>query len=105
MANEKLEIKWDLPNLWKAINDDPEINVKIQDETIKRRNAANAMAAGFKSGIIHSDSGEEIGNTEAKYASNVRKMGQYRRPVGMVYTANYAAKLENSKNNTLLKVL
>ena len=63
---------------------------------------ANALCAGYKSGVFHDrETGTTKGPTQAVYDGNVeRRKTAY---IGIVYTANYAAQKDNLENNTLLK--
>ena len=91
----------------------------IQDCCSKINDRANALAAGYKTGIWHEYNSktaknpghgkwhehgaktEEIGGTQARYKSSVRKYPTA--VIGIVYTSNYAAQKENMQHNTLLK--
>ena len=74
----------------------------IREDAKQRKAFANALAAGYRSGLWYDKSqGKKIGNTPAHYESSVKKT--QKGYVGMVYTANYAAQKENHQHNTLLK--
>lgn len=63
---------------------------------------AASMSSGFRSGYYRDERrGHVVGGTYARYGHDVRSTG--RGPVGLVWTDNYAAILDNAKNNTLLK--
>lgn len=66
---------------------------------------ANALSAGFRTGKYHRDhKSPGVGGTQPRYQSNTgRPRGIV--PVGIAYTANYAAKKDNMQHNTLLKSL
>ena len=100
-----------------VINDAPGTPEALKKICSGIEQRANAMAAGYRSGVWHEtgstkkpgngqwrDRGKQYptkGDTQARYSSNVKKMG--RSQVGIVFTANYAAAQENRKHNTLLK--
>lgn len=111
------EVSIDNAKLIKVVNDAPGTVSALQKICSGISGRANAMAAGYRSGVWHEtgskkkpgngtwhDSGKQYptkGNTPARYDFNVKKKG--RSQVGLVYTANYAAAQENMKHNTLLK--
>lgn len=66
---------------------------------------ANAMSSGFRTAKYHRDhKSPAVGGTQPKYEANTgRPRGIV--PVGIVYTANYAAQKDNHLHNTLLKSL
>lgn len=64
---------------------------------------ANNMAAGFRSGKFYDREAKKLkGDTPARYAMKKAKEHEDG-STALVYTANYAAQLENMKHNTLLK--
>ncbi len=74
----------------------------IKERTDEIISGANAMSAGYQTGVFHDHAtGETRGPTHAEYDGNVQlRRGSY---IGIVYTANYAAQKDNLENNTLLK--
>ena len=81
------------------------VRMQVAKSTDARAASANALSAGFRTGLYHRDhKSPAVGNTQPKYAS---ALGESKRtpaiPVGLVYTANYAAMKDNALNNTLLK--
>ena len=74
--------------------------IKRAVDEIARR--ANSMSSGYRTGFYHrKHMSPAVGGTQPKYKGNVKKRGKW--PVGIVYTANYAAQKENMEHNTLLK--
>ena len=53
--------------------------------------------------VQHENSPAPLDGTQASYAGNVRM--QRDGYMGIVYTANYAAQVDNHRNNTLLKAM
>ena len=101
---DKIEFSWNKQALGQVIGTAPETLAELDKATQRILANAQGMSAGFKTGIWHDHAtGEKRGNTQAKYAGDVKRMGSSY--VGIVYTANYAAQKDNLKNNTLLKVL
>lgn len=80
---------------------------KVQDAVTKKAgdvaSRANAMSAGFRTGIWHNHAtGETRGNTQPRYESKPARMIRGK-PVAIAYTANYSAQKDTLENNTLLK--
>lgn len=74
----------------------------LQSKTSAITGAANAMSAGFRTGLYHRNhQSPAVGNTPAQYAGDVAM--ERKGYVGIVYTANYAAQKDNYQHNTLLK--
>ena len=63
------------------------------------------MSAGYRTGYYHREhKSPAVGGTQPSYWSNTgRPRGVV--PVGIAFTANYAAKKDNLEHNTLLKSL
>lgn len=113
------EVHIDKAKCAEVINSSPGTVAALTDICSKISAKANAMAAGYKSGIWHEtgskkppgngewhDRGKQYptkGGTPAHYGFDVGKRG--RTQVGIVFTANYAAQKENRAHNTLLKSL
>ena len=100
-------IKWDKYALGRALAKDPSTRAEVERVTKEKAAKANVLCAGFKSGIWHdhANGDKKVGDTPARYESNVKGFGGVKVPVGIVYTANYAACKDNLKHNTLAKVL
>ena len=65
--------------------------------------AANAASASFRTAIFHRPDGTTVGDTQPRYAGDVKKIrGCY---VGIVHPKNYAAMKDNHERNTMLKSL
>lgn len=93
-------IKWDDGSLKAAMADAAQ--GAVRDRTSAIESAANLMGSGFRTGIYHRDhKSPGVGDTAPRYESNVEEHGGI--PVGMVYTGNYAAMVDNHRSNTLLK--
>lgn len=76
----------------------------VRDKVDEMAAKANALSAGFRTGYYHRDhQSPAVGGTQPVYQSNTRRNPTV--PVGIVYTANYAAQKDNMQNNTLLKTL
>lgn len=76
----------------------------VESATSQVTSNANAMGAGFRTGLYHRDhKSPAVGNTQPVYKGDVRKFG--RKYVGIVVTGNYAAMKDNHLHNTLLKSL
>lgn len=88
--------------LRKAVQDADGLPPLLDEAVSKIAANANAMSAGFRTGIFHDHAtGETRGDTQPRYAANVEKHGSSQ--VGLVYTANYSAMKDNHLHNTLLK--
>lgn len=100
-------ITWDKSALGRVLAKDPSVLTEVNRATQERCAKANALCAGFKSGVWHdhANGDKKYGPTQAVYGSNVKRFGAANVPVGIVYTANYAAAKDNLKHNTLAKVV
>ena len=100
----KLEIYLDETKLFEAVQDAENLPQIIGEYTQRIEANANQMSSGFRTGIFHNhETGQTLGNTQPKYASDVKKKG--RSIVGIVHVKNYAAMKDNYENNTLLKAV
>lgn len=100
MANGS--IKWNRAALAQVVGSGSEPLIHKATEIATAR--ANAMSAGYRTGIWHDHkTGEVKGETQPVYEGTVEKRRVY--PVGQVHTANYAAAKENMEHNTLLKAV
>ena len=104
MADVSVTVKLD-PGWQKKVLNLPPVKDELTNEARKLEAKANALSAGFKSGIWHDPkTRQKKGGTPAVYGmKRAQRFGSA--PVAIVYTANYAAKKDNIKNNTLAKVL
>ena len=103
---DKLEISWNMSALNKAVGESAEVRAGIDRLTKRCELNANANAAGFKTGRYYDRAeGRLKGETTAKYTYDIESNGPDKWPVGLVYPANYAAMMDNYKNNTLLKAV
>lgn len=99
----KTSVKWDMAALGRCIGRAPEVVQAVTRATDSIKLGANAMSAGFRTGIDHREGGETVGNTQPVYDSDVRQFSGS--VVGIVHTGNYAAMRDNLENNTLLKAV
>jgi len=80
------------------------VSVRWNMDALGRCIGANAMSAGYRTGLYHKDhQSPAIGNTQPVYDGDVRQMAHS--VVGIVHTANYAAMRDNFESNTLLKAV
>lgn len=100
-------ITWDKSALGRVLAKDAGVLAEVNRATQERCAKANALCAGFKSGVWHdhANGDKKYGPTQAVYGSNVKRFGAANVPVGIVYTANYAAAKDNLQHNTLAKVV
>lgn len=96
-------VRWNTNALLKAVGTaaQPEVRGAVQ----RMQQRAQAMGNSYFTGFYHRNhQSPAIGGTQARYAW---KMGIYNGawPVGIVYTANYAAKKDTMLNNTLFKAM
>lgn len=98
-------IKWDMPAFRKVTGREASVENAVASATAKIDSRANSLGSGFKSGPYYENHHKSttIGEQPARYGSDVQHHGGNQWPIGIVYTANYAAMLDNSRNNTLLK--
>ncbi len=102
MADVLTNIKWNKQKLGHAIGTAPDTKRGIEEKTRQICASANAIGGGFRTGRYYDrKAGELKGNTAAVYESSVQT-GRHA-TYGIVYTANYAAMVDNQKHNTLLK--
>ena len=101
-SNVTVKVVIDEQALERAVKFAPGTATALRTNVKERKAFANALAAGYRTGIYHDfKTGEKKGDTPARYDGNVKKMGDGY--LGIVYTANYAAQKENHEHNTLLK--
>ena len=107
----KVEVDIDIDEnaLRRVVYGMPETMEMIEDATSDVCDRANAMAAGYRTGIWHDPkTRERRGDTPAKYdkkAEPRRQSGPCAVPTGIVFNGNYAALKENNEHNTLLKAM
>lgn len=115
----RCRVEWDMAALRDAAARSDETRAALVAATDRITAAANAMGASTHSGghgydtkgtgtprkgegwLEHDRSPEPVTGPQASYAGNVRM--QRDGYMGIVYTANHAAQLDNHRNNTLLK--
>ena len=101
MASFELTIYED--KLKQLVDTSPETGALLQSHVVATVDAANAMSAGFRTGIYHREDGTTVGNTQPRYAGDTQKSrGCY---IGLVHPDNYAAMKDNHERNTMLKAL
>lgn len=96
-----MDSEWKIDNqkLWRMACKSDGMYQLIRKTTDRVASNANSLGSGFKT-----ERYKGKGGTSPKYmADTQRPRGIV--PVGMVYTANYAAMKDNMKHNTLLKSL
>ena len=104
MADVVVDFKIDDGKLWGLVSKGQGTHSLVSQVTAKAASNANALGAGFRTGLYYRDhKAPPVGNTQPRYDSNVQK--RKGGPVGIVYTANYAAAKDNMLHNTLLKSL
>lgn len=101
MASTK--IVWNEANLARLVKA-PQVREEVGNAAGRIAMNAYNMGASFRTGLYHPDhKSPAIGNTQPSYLSDVRDMTHT--PVGIAYTANYAAMKDNYLHNTLLKAV
>lgn len=104
MADVTVKVEM-LPGWEKTVMRMEPVKSALSKEANAMKSSANAMSAGFRSGIrIDPKTRERIGNTPARYGSKPAKETEDG-AVALVYTANYAAQKDNMLHNTLLKAV
>lgn len=119
MASASARVEWDMAALQRAAARSDEVRDALTEATDRIVSTANAMGSGTRSGghdykakgtgtprrgqgwLEHDRSPAAVTGPAAEYAGNVRMF--HDGYMGIVYTANYSAQLDNHKNNTLLK--
>lgn len=119
MASASARVEWDMDALQRAAARSDEVRGALVEATDRIVATANAMGSGTRSGghdykakgtgtprrgqgwLEHDRSPAAVTGPAAEYAGNVRMF--HDGYMGIVYTANYSAELDNHKNNTLLK--
>lgn len=97
-----VEVKLDDRGVKLAIDNAENIVPALQVCVSKIVGNANAMSAGFRTGRFYDRKENKLkGNTQPAYDGDVQRRGKG--PIGIVYTANYAAMKDNHLHNTLLK--
>lgn len=96
------EVHVDKDALWRCMKGARETVEGVDRATRGIHGRANSMGGGFRTGLYHRDHrSPAVGNTPAAYGGNVEM--HHGMPVGLVWTGNYAAMVDNAENNTLLK--
>lgn len=119
MASTSARVEWDMAALQRAAARSDEVRAALVEATDRIVGNANAMGHGTRSGghdykakgtgtprkgqgwLEHDRSPAPVTGPAAEYAGNVQMFRDGY--MGIVYTANYSAKLDNHRNNTLLK--
>lgn len=119
MASASARVEWDMDALQRAAARSDEVRGALVEATDRIVATANAMGSGTRSGghdykakgtgtprrgqgwLEHDRSPAAVTGPAAEYAGNVRMF--HDGYMGIVYTANYSAQLDNHRNNTLLK--
>ena len=119
MASTSARVEWDMAALQRAAARSDEVRDALTEATDRIVSTANAMGSGTRSGghdykakgtgtprrgqvwLEHENSPAPVTGPAAEYAGNVRMF--HDGYMGIVYTANYSAQLDNHRNNTLLK--
>lgn len=100
-----VEFHIDKEKVWRLVCKSEGTYQIVRGKTDSTAAKANALGAGYRTAKYHRDHmSPAVGGTAPKYAANTgRPRGIV--PVGIVYTANYAAQKDNMLHNTLLKSL
>lgn len=119
MARAVAVVEFDMDALQRVGASSDEMRAALVEVTDGIVAAANALGSGTRSGghdykakgtgrsrkgqgwLEHDRSPAAVTGPAAEYAGNVRMF--HDGYMGIVYTANYSAQLDNHKNNTLLK--
>lgn len=119
MASASARVEWDMDALQRAAARSDDVRGALVEATDRIVATANAMGSGTRSGghgykakgtgkprkgqgwLEHENSPVAVTGPAAEYAGNVRMF--HDGYMGIVYTANYSAQLDNHRNNTLLK--
>lgn len=102
MASVTVKVDISQQSLERAVNYAEGTKAALQAKTSAITSTANAMGAGFRTGLYHRNhQSPAVGNTQPNYAGDVRM--ERKGWTGIVYTGNYAAQKDNYQNNTLLK--
>lgn len=100
----KVSVRWNMAALGRCVGRAPETVEAVTRATEGIKSSANAMGAGFRTGLYHRDhKSPAVGNTQPVYDGDVRQTSKS--VVGIVHTGNYAAMRDNHENNTLLKAV
>ena len=119
MASASARVEWDMAALQRVAARSDETRAALVEVTDGIVAAANALGSSTHSGghdykakgtgaprkgqgwLEHENSPAAVTGPAAEYEGNVRMF--HDGYVGIVYTANYSAQLDNHRNNTLLK--
>lgn len=119
MASASARVEWDMDALQRAAARSDDVRGALVEATDRIVSTANAMGSGTRSGghgykakgtgkprkgqgwLEHENSPAPVTGPAAEYEGNVRMF--HDGYMGIVYTANYSAQLDNHRNNTLLK--
>lgn len=92
------------PDFDKIVRSMPGVGDAVTEEASYISGKANALGAGFRTGLYHRDhQSPAVGNTAPEYAYEKAKASTRYGFVASVHPANYAAMKDNHMHNTLLK--
>ena len=100
MASASFEITLDNDAVYEAIQQGEGTVPTLEQIVNSIKGKANAMSSGYRTKKSKTK-GVPVGDKQPVFDGNVEYHG--RSQVGLVWTANYAAKKHNYENNTLLK--
>lgn len=100
-----VEFKIDEKKLWRLVCGSDGTYSIISSAADGIASSANSLSSGYRTKLYYRDhKSPPVGGTQPNYRANTKRpKGSV--PVGLVYTANYAAKKDNYEHNTLLKSL
>lgn len=119
MASTSARVEWDFDALIDAVARSDETRNALKEATDRIISTANDMGSGTRSGghgykakgtgtprrgqgwLQHENSPAPVTGPAAEYKGDVQMFNWGY--MGIVYTANYSAELDNHRNNTLLK--
>ena len=100
MGSVEFKVVLDDEKVYEAIQDGEGTVPALEEIVNSIKGRANAMSAGYRTKKSKTK-GVPVGGKQPIFDGNVERHG--RSQVGLVWTANYAAKKHNLENNTLVK--
>lgn len=100
MGSVEFKVVLDDEKVYEAIQDGEGTVPALEEIVNSIKGRANAMSAGYRTKKSKTK-GVPVGDKQPIFDGNVERHG--RSQVGLVWTANYAAKKHNLENNTLVK--
>ena len=100
MGSVEFRITLDDNLVYQAIQDGEGTVPALEQIVNSIKGRANAMSSGYRTKKSKTK-GVPVGDKQPRFDGNVERHG--RTQVGLVWTANYAAKKHNLENNTLAK--